>query len=408
MSQTTSIWAEMLQGGLALSHSIRVVFSGFKRYRGSAKEIIRQILEDCWNGQFLQASSGHFRQFWTRDFGMSAEALIKLGYRERVKKTLEYALPIFDSVGEVTTTIIGDKPFNLPTYGSDSVPYLIHALGVLGDEKLIKRWGPLLEAWAAKYWQMIWDKKIGLVRSDFAFAGAKDVVVRQSSCYDTCMVGMLDRDLRALRLYSPVDVDIQKILIEKYWTGKYFLDDLSGRKYVSADAQIFPFLTGIIEVSEVTPRKKTGVEVSPRHVAEMKPQKSCRGDTSVAVSELEFGREMLLKVIKTIQLKKMDVPFPIKYTEKRYPKLERQPIRFFVPNYQGDTIWTQMGALWIELVSKIDRQLSSKYIEQYKSLIEKHKNYLELFQPSGMPYRSFFYVTDEGMLWSAIFLSLLS
>ena len=39
-------------------------------------------------------------------------------------------------------------------------------------------------------------------------------------------------------------------------------------------------------------------------------------------------------------------------------------------------------------------------------VIEKYKNFLEVFNPDGSPFRSWFYYADEGMLWCANYLTL--
>jgi hypothetical protein len=43
------------------------------------------------------------------------------------------------------------------------------------------------------------------------------------------------------------------------------------------------------------------------------------------------------------------------------------------------------------------------------SFIERDRNFLELYTPSGRPYdgRASLYFADEGMLWAALFLALL-
>jgi len=371
MDKINSILAQGYMAAKIVWRTFKVRVWSYKKYAGNAKQIIRQIIDGCWvpltgskQGYFC-ASADHFHDFWMRDFSMSSSALIKLGYKDKVQKTLEYALKIFKRDEKITTTIVHNRAVDMPAYASDSLPYLIHALRVLGNKKLIKKYQSFLERQAKIYWEIIWDKRLGTVRQDIHFAAAKDMVKRQASCYDTCMVGMLARDLQALSLKNPIEANISKLLMKRYFAKEYFLDDLSGRKYLSADAQIFPFWTGLID-----------------------------------------DKKILKKIIAAVHAKKMDRPFPIKHTERRIKKIERLQGRLFVPNYQGSTIWTQVGALWIELVSQIDPALAQKYIRQYKNHIEKYQTFFEVFHPNGKPYQSLLYVTDEGMLWSSIFLAI--
>src|SRR3989344_2702653 len=118
--------------------SLKVRVSGFKKYDGDAKEICERIINDCFNGKYFQTSTGHFCQFWTRDFGMCAESLVKLGYKKEVGMTLEYAL----------------------------------------------------------------DPLTSMVRQNVHFSSIKDHYVRNSATYDNCMLVMLKNDLNELKLYN--------------------------------------------------------------------------------------------------------------------------------------------------------------------------------------------------------------
>ena len=58
-----------------------------KKYDGNAQEICQKVIQDCWNGRFLQTSTGNFIQFWTRDFGWSTNSILKLGYQKEVQQS---------------------------------------------------------------------------------------------------------------------------------------------------------------------------------------------------------------------------------------------------------------------------------------------------------------------------------
>ena len=65
-----------------------------------------------------------------------------------------------------------------------------------------------------------------------------------------------------------------------------------------------------------------------------------------------------------------------------------------------------MGPLYIKLLNTIDEKQAKKHINTYTKLIEKHKNFLEVFNPDGTPFKSPFYYSDESMLWAANYLTL--
>ena len=115
---------------------------------------------------------------------------------------------------------------------------------------------------------------------------------------------------------------------------------------------------------------------------------------------------MFKSCLNKIQEKALDKPWPLKYVQKDQKKKEMFLPEFFAPNYEGNTIWMHLGACFVKTTYDFDKKLAKKYIEQYKLNIEENKNYMELFNPNGTIYKTPFYVSDEGMLWSSIFLEM--
>mgnify|MGYP006414757199 FL=1 len=76
-------------------------------------------------------------------------------------------------------------------------------------------------------------------------------------------------------------------------------------------------------------------------------------------------------------------------------------------NYEGNAIWMQWGLLYLEVVKMVDKKLLNKYLQIYSNLIEKHGNYLEVFNPDGSIYSSPIYYCDESMIWCAGYLGLM-
>ncbi len=354
------------EGTRMFSRRIRVAVKGIKRYNGNAEQICKQTVKDCWNGIFFQTSAGHFCQFYTRDFGFCVDSLTKLGYRRECIKTLDYALNVFSRQNKITATITpSGKALDFPSYAVDSLPLLIRSLRIAKANNLVNNHKNFLNKEIKKFYALVIDKETGLVRKDKTFSSMKDFSVRQSSCYDNVMAAMLNNELKRLKiLENPLKgYDFKKLIKQNFWNNSFFIDDLSGKGYVSADANIFPFWTKVFD-----------------------------------------EKDMLKKAFGAVQKEGLDKPLPIKYTQKKQKMIF---VDFLVSGYETNKVWTNMGPLYIDLLGRIDKAKAEKHINNYKEIIEKYKNYLEVFNEHGKPFKTVFYYADEGMLWSANFLSLL-
>jgi len=337
---------------------------GVKRYKGNAKNICKQIVNDCWNGRYFQVSSGHFCEFYIRDFGWCVDSLLKLGYKEKVRKTLSYALYIYSNQGLKTTITPKGKAVDTFTYAPDSLAFLIRSLRVLGDKNLIRKYKDFFKKETEKYFDLVLDKETGLVKKDKFFSSIKDEALRKSSLYNNVMTAMLNNELNKLRLWNPFKrYNFKKIIKTNFWTGDYFLDDLSGDKYITGDANVIPFWTEVFD-----------------------------------------DKRMLKLCINKIQSEGLDKPFPLKYS-KKIPK-NLNFVNWFVPNYEGNSIWMHIGLMYIKVVKEIYKDKAKGYLKKYTNLIEKYGNFLEIFNPDETPFKSKFYYADEGMLWAANYLCL--
>lgn len=335
-----------------------------KKYHGSAQEICQQVVKECWNGKFFQVSTGNFAQFWTRDFGWCVSSLLELDYEKEVHATLKYALNRFSRAGKITTTITPQgKPYDFPNLAADSLPWLIHAIRKSGFAYYPYK--DFLNQQIQKYAHKIITPNTGLVNSDMTFSSMKDFAKRKSACYDNCMVAMLAQDLQGMQLENPfAKYDYSTLLQRHFWQGEYFYDDLTHKNYIAGDANIFPFITAIIK-----------------------------------------DPKLLEKSLQAISGAGLDDPFPLKYTaSRRHVHFIWQEIAMW--NYEGDTIWTHMGPLYIKLLQQTDKAKAEELKKRYARLIEHHANYLEVFTPHGKPFSSPFYVCDRGMLWAANYLTL--
>ncbi len=349
-------------------HSLDRRFRGHKRYKGGAAQICRCIVDGCWNRNrgFFQTSTGHFRQFYARDFGLCADALLRLGHGDKVRKTLEYALQRYSSHKKITVAITPKgSPFDFPYYGIDSVAFLVRSLRAAKASALVQRYRGFLEAEANRLFHIAIDADTGLVRKDRVFSSMKDYARRSSSCYDNVMVAMLKAELDELHLENPLrHYNYKKIIRDAFWNGSYFADDLGGRDYVAGDANVFPFWSGLFS-----------------------------------------SAAMLEKSVNAIRDAGLDRPFPLKYVA-RGVKQGMIAYELLVRGWQADSVWMQLGPVYVSLLKRIDKDDAARHVETYRKLIESYGTYFEVFSSSGKPFSTAFYHADEGMLWASLYLDL--
>jgi len=342
------------------NRSVKVRFKGIRKYNGNAGQILKQCVDSCWNGNYFQASAGHFSCFYIRDFGISVQALLNLGYRDRVIKTLNFVLDVYSRNNKITTTIYNDSVVDFPYYTPESAAYLLHSIRLADAKELLLKHKFFLENEIKKAFFESFDSDSGLIKKNAYFSSMKDNSLRKSSLYNNVMLAMLSNDIDYFKLYNPFKgYDFKKTIKDNFWNGSYFLDDLSGLDYVAGDANVFPYWTGLFD-----------------------------------------SKKMIKLSLDAIQKEGLDKPFPLKYTKEKVGKyLFLNSI--LVPNYEGDAIWTNLGQCFIDVVKKVDKEKAGEYISQYIKNVEKYKNYIEVFNPDGTPYKTLVYYADEAMLWSS-------
>jgi hypothetical protein len=356
-------------GAAVAARSIARRLRGWKRYVGSVEAVCHAVLEDCWNGAFFAGSAGHFRQFWTRDLAMCTPALCRLGHRDRVLASWAWSMDRFERARRVTTTIFLRRyPRDVYAYACDSLPLLLWALKQADADHLIHRYRDLLAREIQRYYDTVFDPEIGLARTDGYFSAPRDCMTGRSTTFANTMVALLARLLDGeSTLPNPFrGHDVAARLYAEHWTGDFFRDALD-RSLPSGDANVWPFLVGIFNDSDMKRRAFATLE--------------SRGLTS---------------------------PVPLRYFEKRLPDSELPVPRLFTPNYQGDPSWTQLGPLYLQLLRDVDPERMAGHRRRMGELIDRDRNYLELYEIDGNPYhgRAFLYHADEGMIWAALFLDL--
>ena len=357
---------QLKEASKIFTRAISIKIKGYKKYEGNASKICKQIIHDCWNNTYFQTSNGHFSSFYIRDFSYCVNSLLKLGYRKKVIQTLNFALEVFSKNNKITTTINEKgKPVHIFTYGSDSLPLFLNSLIKAKAFNLIKKHKKFFNEQINYYYEYAFDKNLGLIKKDIFLSSIKDSAIRVSPLYDNCMVALLSNDLKKIKfLKNPFKpYNLKKTIKDNFWNGSYFLEDLSHSSLIAGDANTFPFWTNVFT-----------------------------------------SKKMIKSSINAIQKEKLDKPFPLKYTNLNIKENRLKLINFLIPNYEGNPIWLHLGLCYLDVVEKVNKKLLKEYLSKYKNLVEKNKNFLELFNPDGSIFKNLVYHADDSLLWSSILL----
>jgi hypothetical protein len=341
---------------------------GWKRYRGDAPEICRAVVEDCWTGEFFAGSAGHFKQFWTRDLAMCTPSLLRLGHRERVVRSWAWGLERFERAGKITTTIFAGRfARDVYAYGCDSLPLLLWGLRAAGAQELVAKHRALLEREVERFVKIVFDPALGMARPDGYFSGPRDCMTGRSTVFANTMIALLAELLDDLRLPNPLGAhDVVESMWQHHWMGDHFRDSLC-RDLPSGDGNVWPFFFDVVT-----------------------------------------DDQMRRRAVQTLEERGYARPLPLRYFPTRLPEAELPVPRAATPNYQGDPSWMQLGPAYLHVLAKVDRPLMEWHRGNVARMIERDRNYLEVYNTDETPYagRAFLYYCDEGMLWASMFLDL--
>jgi hypothetical protein len=357
---------------------VRRAHRGHTRMAGTAEEIIEAGIARDWNGRSFTASPGHFANFWVRDTCFSAVALARAGGEtaDRLHASLAWALSVWERRrSHVTTTIhTWETPADVYDYGLDSLPLLLAGLRAAGATDLVFAHRHWLAAEVTHYVDRIVDPATGLVRTDRTFSAHRDTVTNRSNAYGNAMVALLAKTLaetgwlaNPLARHFPGD-DWGRPLRDHFWTGTHYRDAL-GDERSSGEANVWPFWTGV-----------------------------------------EADRNMMAAAFAYLRREGYTLPYPLRYEVSRRPELEVWLTRHLLPDYQGSTVWTSIGAMYLSLLREIEPRLAAEGIARYIAWIERDGTYWEVIDPATgtcwvSPRKVL--IGEESMLWGAIFLDLL-
>jgi len=195
----------------------------------------------------------------------------------------------------------------------------------------------------------------------------RDHSLRESSCYDNVMAAFLCDEIDRLKVFeNPLKkYDIAKNVKKTFWTGKYFKNDSSDDLTIVGDANILPFWTCVID-----------------------------------------DKKMMKNAMNALISEGLDKPFPLKYVKGPEKGHKMILAEIFVKDWEQNTIWAMMGMMFVDVMMKNDAKKAKRYIEMYEKIIEKNKNFLEVYTADGKPYVTKFYACDDSMLWACMYLGL--
>jgi hypothetical protein len=364
-------WRIAHEGMKIFSRNIKVKIHGYKKYEGNDVEICTSVVNSCYDEkkQYFMSSNGNYKVFYSRDFGWCVQSLLNLGYKKQVNNTLRYAMLIYSDNRRFTVAINNKgQPFNFPdTYSPDSVAYMYRSLRIAKSNKLFLEHKKFLNEQLKVFESNVLTSE-GLLQNK-NFSGMRDHVKAYGLCYEMIIACMLCDEVDKINKMMGKNIldnvlkkyDLKKNLIKYYWNGNYFEDGLND-KYCSGHVNTYPYYLDIIT-----------------------------------------DRKMLLRTFKSIQENGLDKPFPLKYGYSKDTKYIWQDI--FAHNWEKNTIWVMLGLTYINVLSRINKHSAKENLEQYRKLILKNKNFIEVY--SGYePYNSLFFSSDDSMLWASMYLDL--
>jgi hypothetical protein len=358
---------------------VRRAVRGHTRRPGSAAEIVEAGIDATWNGRSFTASPGHFNTFWVRDMCFSAPALARLGGRhaERLNASLAWALRGWDERRRhITTTFHAfDHPADVYEYGVDSLPLFVGALRAANATELVDRHRAWLEQEIAHFVDRVVDPVSGLVRSDRKYSAHRDTVTNRSNAYGNSMVALLAKTLGETKeqfgLPNPLarffpDGDWAALLRRHFWMPEHgWFRDAIGGDATTGEANVWPFWTGV-----------------------------------------ERSVNRLSAALAALDREGYSSPYPLRYETARQPQREVWLTRLLLPDYQGSSVWTSLGAMYLSLLARVDALRSERETSRYTEWIERDGTYWEVLDERGRCWvgRHRLMVGEESMLWGAIFL----
>ena len=227
-------------------------------------------------------------------------------------------------------------------YGVDCLPLMVAALRRIGADEVLHEHRSWLEGEVRHYMDEVVDPATGLVRADRKYSAHRDTLVNRCNAFGNSMVALLAMTVVDLgwdipEPMKPLALAPQSILLEHFWDARGFFRDAPGDDTPSGEGNVWPFWTGVIT------------------------------DPSV-----------LRQALATLEDRGYAKPYPLKYEPMRRPQLEPWFVRTFMPDYQGATVWTSLGSMYMQLLHTIDPEQAQREMHRYVAWIERDGTFWEV------------------------------
>jgi hypothetical protein len=342
--------------------------AGPERYEGSAEEICEQIVRRNFDPRrrMFQTSLWSYPDFWARDFGRCVPPLLALGFEREVAQTYRYALGCYERAGAFALVITpSGRLFDFPAgYAPDGFAFFLHGLARLGDRRLVARHRAFLEREAQRFAALVTDPATGLVRRGVLFSEAQDNAIRDSSCYSNAACFLARAGLDALGLRNPLARFDYAALLEGFWDGDHYVDDLRRPPFASGDAQLLPLWCGAL------------------------------GGGAAARARLDT-------VLAWMDRHGLNDPLPSRYgtgpaTGRRMHLVHR------INPWQASAVWTCLGIHLLEVLRAHDHPRFPVELARYRSLVERERCFPEVLDgETGGLFVGPVLLAEDSMLWAA-------
>ena len=346
-----------------------------RQYHGSPEAICRQIVEACYDSKkkYFRTSAQTYPELWSRDFGRCVPALIHTGYRDEVVNSYLFAFRAYQRAGRYELTVLpSGSLYNFPfgSYSPDGFAFFLYGLCALNEPGLVADNKHFLNREAARFFRTVVAPRNGTVKENIHFSEAQDYLRRSSSCYSTCCCFIVQQALNKLGLDNPLaSYNYSEILKHRYFNpeGHFFYDDMHRRNYISGDANILPFWSGMVS----------------------KP-----------------GFADIMNVLEKMDESELNSPYPSRYrngTEK-LPSLRLDRVN----PWQTDSVWTCLGLHLLEMLYIYHRERFQSELNKICELVSRLRCFPEVIHHRTKNlYQYPLYVSETSMLWAANLLNLL-
>ena len=343
--------AVLAEYALGLGVRVRRSARGQHRHRGTVPEILHACVDACWDGRWYVASPGHFRMFWTRDLAFAARPGPIVGRKRPDGPGACVARAGARGVDPAPEPRHHDDPLLRPSRRC------LRVRGRLGA-------APPCRAQGRR------GRRPGRTPPVLAGGRGRSLLRRGRRPFDRPGPGrphlqrppghgrrrfdglrQLDgrpapqdpgRDRLARLARRPLPRrGPGRLLRERFWRGDRFIDRL-GTDDTSGEANVWPFWTGVI------------------------------GD-----------REMLGRRSRRSRGRASPTPSRLRYETSRRPEREVWVTRHLLPNYQGSTIWTSIGSMYLWLLHALDPPAAEAGIRGYADWIRRDGTFWEVLDEDG-------------------------